>query len=64
MILIIVDSPGRFFAVNELKSLLAHTVMTYDIKLDENTPGPHSLYTRIGARPNPHIRVLFRKRVD
>jgi hypothetical protein len=28
-------SPGRFFAANEVKALLAHIVIAYDIKFEE-----------------------------
>ncbi|KAF9237105.1 cytochrome P450 [Melanogaster broomeanus] len=53
--------PGRFFAANELKSMLAHVVMRYDIKLEDGIR-PQSL--RIGAviAANPRTKVLFRKR--
>ncbi|KAI0284729.1 cytochrome P450 [Russula brevipes] len=32
--------PGRFFAVNEIKALLAHIVVTYDIKFEEGKGFP------------------------
>src|SRR6266571_3346673 len=35
-------SPGRFFAVNEVKALLAHVVVTYDIKFEEGKQAPRS----------------------
>ena len=28
-------TPGRFFAVNEIKALIAHIVATYDVKFEE-----------------------------
>jgi hypothetical protein len=31
-------SPGRFFAVDEVKALFAHIVATYDIKFEEGVP--------------------------
>ncbi|KAF8271107.1 cytochrome P450 [Lactarius quietus] len=54
-------SPGRFFAVNEVKALLAHIVVTYDIKFEEGKQAPRSLVinsVRIPGKAN----VMFRKR--
>ncbi|KAH9067779.1 cytochrome P450 [Lactarius vividus] len=53
--------PGRFFAVNEVKALLAHILVTYDFKFEEGKQAPRSLIidsTRIPGRAN----VMFRKR--
>ena len=33
-------SPGRFFAVNEVKALFAHIVATYDVKFEEGKGVP------------------------
>ncbi|KAN0100066.1 Cytochrome P450 [Tylopilus felleus] len=54
--------PGRFFAAAELKTMLAHVVTTYDVKLEEHTTRPQS--TRIGSSigANPTAKVMFRKR--
>ncbi|KAJ7215153.1 cytochrome P450 [Mycena rebaudengoi] len=46
--------PGRFFAATELKAMLAHVVMNYDVKLDESANGI----------PNTKAKVYFRKRSD
>ncbi|KAF8552481.1 cytochrome P450 [Imleria badia] len=56
--------PGRFFAANELKSMLAHIVVTYDVQLEDNARYPASL--RIGSliAANPRAKVMFRNRVD
>ncbi|KAF9261024.1 cytochrome P450 [Marasmius fiardii PR-910] len=55
--------PGRFFAVNELKSLLAHLVMTYDIKFPDHSPGaPEPMSYAGNPVPNPNAKVLFRRR--
>jgi cytochrome P450 len=54
-------SPGRFFAVNEAKAVLAHIVATYDIKLEDGKGAPRqfwfsgTLFTRPG-------NVMFRAR--
>ncbi len=54
-------SPGRFFAVNEVKALLAHVVVTYDIKFEEGKQAPRSLH--IGSMRVPgKANAMFRKR--
>ncbi|KAI0292786.1 cytochrome P450 [Russula brevipes] len=54
-------SPGRFFAVNEVKALLAHIVVTYDFKFEEGKGAPPDLC--IGAARIPgSANVLFRVR--
>ncbi|KAF5343413.1 hypothetical protein D9758_011833 [Tetrapyrgos nigripes] len=55
--------PGRFFAVNELKTLVAHTLLHYDIKLEgdaKSVPAPVWLIRDIS--PDANISVMFRKR--
>ena len=61
---LIVASPGRFFATNELKSMLAHIVVTYDVKLEDNMERPRSWRFGTSIIADPHAKVLFRKRVD
>ena len=54
-------SPGRFFAVNELKVLLAHMIVTYDIKFEEGKQAPRGFIinsVRIPGKAN----AMFRKR--
>lgn len=55
-------SPGRFFAAVEMKTMLAHIVTTYDIKLEENTTRPRSLHIGSAIATNSTARVMFRKR--
>ncbi|KAH9176040.1 cytochrome P450 [Lactarius sanguifluus] len=53
--------PGRFFAVNEVKVLLAHVIVTYDIKFEEGKQAPRSFIInsiRIPGKAN----AMFRKR--
>jgi len=53
-------SPGRFFAANELKCMLAHIVVNYDVKFrDGRAPGP--IYFGSANIPAP-AKVMFRKR--
>ena len=56
-------SPGRFFAANELKGMLAHLVVTYDVKLPPEQEGvPNTLSFEFNYVPNPSVEILFRKR--
>ena len=56
-------SPGRFFAANELKTLVAHTLLNYDIKLENNTTTvPASVWLIRDISPDASIKVMFRKR--
>ncbi|KAH8996774.1 cytochrome P450 [Lactarius akahatsu] len=53
--------PGRFFAVNEVKALLAHVVVTYDVKFEEGKQAPSSF--SIGSMRVPgKANAMFRKR--
>ncbi|KAK0230002.1 cytochrome P450 [Armillaria nabsnona] len=52
--------PGRFFAVNELKALMSHVLLNFDVKLDKF---PTSVWFYDVQTPNPTSKVLFRKRV-
>jgi hypothetical protein len=44
-------SPGRLLAVNEVKTLLGHIIVTYDIKFEEGKGVPRELCIAI-ALPN------------
>lgn len=55
-------SPGRFFAAVMLKSMLAHIVLTYDVKLDENGTPPRSQHIGTSIQLNPSATIMFRKR--
>lgn len=56
-------SPGRFFAVNEVKAMMAHMVLNYDIKLPGDSRDPPKGPWFAGSRsPHPTAEVLFRKR--
>lgn len=54
--------PGRFFAANELKSMMAHLVVTYDVALDMPGEVPRSVHFGPINSPNRTAKVLFRKR--
>ncbi|KAI9465137.1 cytochrome P450 [Lactarius psammicola] len=53
--------PGRFFAVNEVKTLLAHILVTYDIKFEEGKQAPRSLIIK-SVRVPGKANAMFRKR--
>jgi hypothetical protein len=54
-------SPGRFFAATELKALLAHMVVTYDMKFEEGKGAPpHRCIA--GVYIPRSADVMFRKR--
>ncbi|TFK34046.1 cytochrome P450 [Crucibulum laeve] len=54
--------PGRFFAAVELKLMLAHLVMFYDIKLKNGATRPSDIYIASTRIPNPKGCVLLRQR--
>jgi hypothetical protein len=54
-------SPGRFFAATELKALLAHMVVTYDMKFEEGKGAPPQLWIA-GLYIPRSSNVMFRKR--
>ncbi|KAF8165950.1 cytochrome P450 [Crassisporium funariophilum] len=53
--------PGRFFAVAELKMMLAHFVTTYDMKLENELPPP-MMWLESKVMPDTSIKLMFRKR--
>ncbi|KAF9231273.1 cytochrome P450 [Melanogaster broomeanus] len=55
--------PGRFFAACILKTMLAHLVVSYDIKLEDGIARPQSLRVGPFTTANPSAKVVFRKRV-
>ena len=44
--------------------MLAHLVMTYDIKLPDNATRPSALYFEMAMIADPNAEVMFRRRVD
>ncbi|KZV70298.1 cytochrome P450 [Peniophora sp. CONT] len=53
--------PGRFFAANELKGMLAHLVLEYDVRLKGGDSRPPSATFEINIIP-PDVQLEFRKR--
>ncbi|KAH8690472.1 cytochrome P450 [Talaromyces proteolyticus] len=55
--------PGRFFAAQEIKLLLAHVILHYDIRLEDPSNGhPKPTWYDRSRRPNQTARVFFRSR--
>ncbi|KAM5543009.1 hypothetical protein V8D89_003393 [Ganoderma adspersum] len=56
--------PGRFFAANELKAMLAYIVVNYDLKIAgaDGAPRPPNVYFANTVLPNQKGQVMFRKR--
>ena len=53
-------SPGRFFATNEVKAMLAYVLLNYDIKMAKR---PSELWFGFSSIPDPTAEVMFRKRM-
>ncbi|KAI0320025.1 cytochrome P450 [Amylostereum chailletii] len=54
--------PGRFFAANELKCMLAHVVVNYDVNFEDGVNGvPAKSKFDVASIP-ANVRLLFRKR--
>ena len=54
---------SSFFAANELKAMLAHIVMHYDVQLEGGSRvKPENEWFRDLQSPNHSARVMFRKR--
>ena len=54
--------PGRFFASAEIKLLLAHIIVTYDLKLENGSGRPPNFVGGNANTPDPTARISFRKR--
>ncbi|KAI0060665.1 cytochrome P450 [Artomyces pyxidatus] len=53
--------PGRFFAANELKAMLAHILVTYDVKFPEGCSFPPDRFFGTACTPGS-ADLMFRKR--
>ncbi len=58
-------SPGRFFAVNELKAVFAYIILNYDVQLEGGSlERPRNFGYEATIVPNPKAKVMFRKRAS
>jgi len=55
--------PGRFFAANEIKTLLAHLLVTYDIKVKQQDVVMKPTYIGTSVTPDETVEICFRKRL-
>lgn len=54
--------PGRFFASNQIKLVLAHVLSRYDLRFGEGVVGrPKNLMFEVNVLADPTVEVLFRK---
>ncbi|KAL0576867.1 hypothetical protein V5O48_005102 [Marasmius crinis-equi] len=56
--------PGRFFAVNEIKTIVAYVLTTYDLELDGADHGSEIGEFSVGRIMASKIPLMFRKRKD
>ena len=54
--------PGRFFAGNTIKMILAYFLLNYDIRLKEGEERPKPMVVMMSKTPNPNGELLFRRR--
>ena len=56
--------PGRFFVAYEMKLLLAHIVLGYDLKMETAMKGvkPPNVTLNISSFPDPNCELMFRRR--
>ncbi|KAI5992046.1 cytochrome P450 [Pisolithus marmoratus] len=54
--------PGRFLAANELKTMLAHILTSYDVKFEDRVSRPDNIHWELQILPDPTVRVMFRRR--
>ncbi|KAI5993478.1 hypothetical protein EDD15DRAFT_2265008, partial [Pisolithus albus] len=54
--------PGRFLAANELKTMVAYIVMSYDVKFDGRVSRPTCIHWDLNVIADPTVRVMSRKR--
>jgi hypothetical protein len=54
-------SPGRFFAVNEIKLMLAFTLLRFDIKTQDGIRPPDFKFQGF-ITSNRNAEILYRKR--
>ncbi|CEJ58139.1 hypothetical protein PMG11_06809 [Penicillium brasilianum] len=56
--------PGRFFAANEVKIVLSHMLLKYDIKLPDNGAAVAPSTSGIFLETNPNARICVRRRKE
>jgi cytochrome P450 len=54
--------PGRFFAGNAIKMMLAYFLLSFDLKLKDGEGRPKSMMVVMSKTPDPRAEILFRRR--
>lgn len=54
--------PGRFFASNEIKMILAYFLVNYDLKLKDGESRPKPMILMMSKTPDPNAEIMFRRR--
>ena len=55
--------PGRYFAEAEIKAILCHLLMNYDIRFsDAVKERPRNIFFETAIMPDPTQKVLLRRR--
>lgn len=54
--------PGRFFASNEIKMILAHLLLNFDFRYPEGQGRPRNLSADENIYPDPAARLQMRRR--
>jgi cytochrome P450 len=54
--------PGRFFASNVIKTVLAYYLINYDLRLKPGTDRPVPMALVMTKAPNPSTEIEFRRR--
>lgn len=57
--------PGRFFAANEIKLIVARILLDYDVKMPDGVKGRYANIAKGSTiRPDPSKKVMFKKVVS
>ncbi|CAG8960392.1 hypothetical protein HYFRA_00008109 [Hymenoscyphus fraxineus] len=56
--------PGRFLASSELKIALAHMILKYDWKLDQEDTMPKFFQNETAHMTNPEMKLMMRRRTE
>jgi cytochrome P450 len=54
--------PGRFFAALEMKLIIAHLILNYDVRLEQPGVRPPDFVFEANCMPNAQARILLKRR--
>ena len=55
-------SPGRFWAANEMKAMMAYMLTHYDMKMEHDGEVPKETWFGFAVIPDRNARMVIRKR--